>query len=65
MEPGKHSYMAEGTALLRAAHQILDEDPKILHDPLAVTLFGANTEELIETDLERMQSIYLRNAQFV
>lgn len=63
MEPGKHSYMAEGTALLRAAHQVLDEEPKILQDPLAVTLFGANTEELIQTDLERLQSKYLRNAR--
>ena len=63
MEPGKHSYMAEGTALLRAAHQVLDEDPKILDDPLAVTLMGTDTEELIEADLERQQSNYLRNAR--
>jgi methyltransferase (TIGR00027 family) len=63
VEAGKHSYMAEGTALLRAAHQVLDDEPKILQDPLAVTLFGANTEELINADLERMQSSYLRNAR--
>ncbi|MDH3431615.1 MAG: class I SAM-dependent methyltransferase [Gammaproteobacteria bacterium] len=63
MEPGKHSYMAEGTALLRAAHQVLDADPKILEDPLALTLLGANTQELVEADLERQQSVYLRNAR--
>ena len=63
MEPGKHSYMAEGTALLRAAHQVLDDEPKILQDPLAVTLFGANTKELIQADLERLQSKYLRSAR--
>ena len=63
MEPGKHSYMAEGTALLRAAHQVLDDEPKILQDPLAVTLFGANTEELIQADLEQLQSKYLRSAR--
>jgi methyltransferase (TIGR00027 family) len=63
VEPGKHSYMAEGTALLRAAHQLLDDEPKILQDPLAVTLFGANTEELIQADLERLQSKYLRSAR--
>lgn len=63
MEPGKHSYMAEGTALLRAAHQLLDDDPKILDDPLAVTLMGADTEQVIEADFERQQSDYLRNAR--
>jgi methyltransferase (TIGR00027 family) len=55
--------MAEGTALLRAAHQILDDDPKILDDPLAVKLLGANTRERIDADLERQQSSYLRNAR--
>jgi len=63
VEPGKHSYMAEGTALLRAAHQVLDADPKILDDPLAVTLMGADTEDVIAADLERQQSVYLRNAR--
>jgi methyltransferase (TIGR00027 family) len=55
--------MAEGTALLRAAHQVLDDEPKILQDPLAVTLFGGNTKELIYADLEHLQSKYLRSAR--
>jgi methyltransferase (TIGR00027 family) len=55
--------MAEGTALLRAAHQVLDDEPKILRDPLAVTLYGANTKKLLQADLERLQSKYLRNAR--
>ena len=57
MEAGKHSYMAEATALLRAAHQVLDEDPKILQDPLAVTLLGDDTEERIQADLERLRLV--------
>lgn len=63
MEPGKHSYMAEGTALLRAAHQLLDDDPKILDDALAVTLLGKDTAARVDADLERQQSVYLRNAR--
>ena len=63
MEPGKHSYMAEGTAILRAAHQLLDDPPKILDDPLAVRLLGEDAEAIIEADLERQQSEYLRNAR--
>lgn len=47
METGKHSQMAEQTALFRAAHQILDDDPKILLDPLAVTLLGTDTGKRI------------------
>jgi methyltransferase (TIGR00027 family) len=55
--------MAEATALLRAAHQVLDADPKILQDPLAVTLLGDDTEERIQADLERLQRVYLRGAR--
>jgi methyltransferase (TIGR00027 family) len=63
MEAGKHSYMAEATALLRAAHQVLDADPKILEDPLALSLLGSDTEERIQADLERMQREHLRGAR--
>ena len=63
MEAGKHSYMAEATALLRAAHQVLDGEPKILEDPLALTLLGSDTEQRIQADLERMQRSYLRGAR--
>jgi len=34
------SRTALGTAYLRAAHQLLDAPPRILEDPLAVTLLG-------------------------
>jgi methyltransferase (TIGR00027 family) len=63
LQPGRHSYMAEGTAILRAAHQLLDDAPKILDDPLAVRLLGTDTEAIIDADLERQQSLYLRNAR--
>jgi methyltransferase (TIGR00027 family) len=52
MEPGKRSQMAEGTALFRAAHQLLDDDPKILVDPLALPVLGANAAD-IEANRDR------------
>ena len=62
MEPGKRSIMAEGTALFRAAHQVIDDDPKILPDPLAMTLLGKHTED-IEADSERHSKPYLIQAR--
>ena len=41
MEPNQAaSQTALGTAYLRAAHQLLDGDPKLLDDPVAITLLG-------------------------
>ena len=59
MEPGKRSVMAEGTALFRAAHQLIDDDPKILRDPLALTVLGATAEE-IEANREQHSRPYSR-----
>jgi len=37
-----------GTAILRATHQVLDDDPKILDDPLAVGLVdGSSRDEIL------------------
>lgn len=41
------SRTAEGAALLRAAHQALDGEPKILDDPVAIHLLGASAAEAI------------------
>ena len=57
MEPGKRSVMAEGTALFRAAHQLIDDDPKILLDPLALAVVGTSAEE-IQADRERLLRPY-------
>ncbi len=63
MESGKPSYMADRTAYLRAAHQVLDDDPKILADPLAVGLMGSNAESDIKGDIEFLQGPILRRAR--
>jgi methyltransferase (TIGR00027 family) len=54
MEAGKHSYMAEGSAYLRAVHMSIDGEPKILEDPLAATLLGPDFDDKMAADLERL-----------
>ena len=41
MDEERPSITAEGTAVMRALHQTLDDDPKILEDPIGVRLFDA------------------------
>src|SRR5262245_35010942 len=49
MEEGKPSQTAIGPAVLRAAHQILDQEPRILNDPIAVGLVEGSDREQILT----------------
>lgn len=56
METGKHSYMAEGSAYLRAVHMSVDGTPKVLEDPLAATLLGRGFDDKIAADRERLAS---------
>lgn len=54
MESGKHSYMAEGSAYLRAVHMSADGEPKILDDSLVAALLGPGLEDKIAADRERL-----------
>jgi methyltransferase (TIGR00027 family) len=54
-EPGP-SRTAQGVAMLRAAHQILDAPPPILDDSVVLALIGATTVERIRNDPERANS---------
>ncbi|MDP2322686.1 MAG: SAM-dependent methyltransferase [Gammaproteobacteria bacterium] len=56
MEAGKHSYMAEGSAYLRAVHMSVDGKPKVLEDPLAAILLGPGLNDRIAADRERLAS---------
>lgn len=47
---------ARGVAMLRAAHQIVDDDPPILHDPVIVRLLGPDIEALVREHREALQS---------
>jgi len=53
MEPNQAaSQTALGTAYLRAVHQLLDGDPKLLDDPVAVPLLGPDTLARIQANLD-------------
>jgi methyltransferase (TIGR00027 family) len=47
------SRTALATAYLRAAHQILDAEPRILNDPVALVLLGPGAEKRIKDALDR------------
>jgi methyltransferase (TIGR00027 family) len=70
MEEGSSSRTAIWTATLRAAHYLLDGEPKILEDPFARAFAGFSTDEellkglnaLVYPDLARMRTLFaLRN----
>lgn len=63
MQPGRYSYMAEAAAQLRAAHQVLDDEPKVLEDPLAVSLLGPDTERSLLEDRERHDAWFMKRAR--
>ncbi len=44
MEEDRPSRSAEGAAILRALHQTLDAEPKILNDPIAVRLVDPSSD---------------------
>jgi len=52
MTPGKHSHTAQGAAMYRAAHQLVDVPP-VFHDPLAVKIVGADAEHELRSGRSR------------
>lgn len=57
MEPNQAaSQTALGTAYLRAVHQLLDGDPKLLDDPVAVPLLGPDAWARIQANLDSYRS---------
>ncbi len=52
MEEGQRSLTAIGSAMMRAAHLLIDDDPKILRDELAVGLSGFESETALRAALE-------------
>lgn len=49
------SKTALGVAALRAAHQIIDDEPHILEDPIAVRLFPPEALEQMRTEVARLR----------
>ena len=57
MEPNQlANQTALGTAYLRAAHQMLDGEPKLLDDPVAVTLLGPDAWSRIQANVDAYRS---------
>ncbi len=63
MKEGEASFTARFPAILRAAHQVLDGNPKILNDPLAIGFVEGSEESEIEANLGRYQSAPLVQAR--
>jgi methyltransferase (TIGR00027 family) len=60
MDAGRPSATAQGAAILRAAHQILDK-PLIFDDPIALRIIGTRTELALRSNPERFNTHrYLR-----
>lgn len=62
MEDGRPSSTARGAAMLRAAHVLLDDEPKILKDDFARGFSGAASEAELRTALETMRAEFARRA---
>ena len=62
MEEGRPSATAIGAAIVRAAHLLLDDDPKIFQDPLALSLSGAESEAALHATYEARQAAWARRS---
>ena len=62
MEEGQPSATAIGAARMRAAHLLLDDDPKIFQDPLALSLSGAESAAALHATYEAMQAAIARRS---
>lgn len=47
MEKGQPSTIAISSAMMRAAHLLIDDEPKILRDELALSLSGLKDQEAL------------------
>ena len=56
MEEGRPSVTVIVAAMIRAAHLLLDSEPKILQDDLALGLSGIENEAALRAALERLQA---------
>lgn len=56
MQDQNFSKTALATAYIRAAHQLLDDQPLLLNDPVALPLLGENAAETIKGRMEHHQN---------
>lgn len=65
MEASRSGSTAETTALIRALHLLLDDDPKIFADPLALTFLGSERTTALKTNPQMFQTPALRSLRAV
>ena len=53
MDQGKASVTALGSAVARAIHQLVDDDPKVFLDPVAVRLVESSAPGAVEAGMSR------------
>jgi methyltransferase (TIGR00027 family) len=53
MQDAQPSRTAQRVAIRRAAHQVLDEAPRVFHDPLAVAIAGRDTDAEPQSSFSR------------
>ncbi len=63
--PGQRSRMAERTAIMRAAHRLLDAEPLVLDDPLALAIIGPEAEQRLRANLAPYRTLPLRRARAI
>ena len=56
MEERRPSWTAIGSAMIRAAHLLVDKEPKILRDELALRLSGCEDEATLRARLQGLQA---------
>src|SRR5882672_2015672 len=54
MDNKRPSSTAIGAAMLRAAHLLLDEEPYVLRDPLALPLTGIQGDDALRAAIDRL-----------
>lgn len=65
MEEGRPGWTAEGIARMRALHLLLDDDPKIFEDNLALPFLGSEETIRLKTNLDAYQTSELRSLRAV
>ena len=61
MEEGKPSITAIGSAMLRAAHLLWDDAPKIFEDTFALRLSGCDSEAALRAQFDRFDAEFARS----
>ena len=61
MEEGRPSFTALGAAMLRAAHLLWDDPPKIFEDTFALRLCGCENEAVLRVQFDRLAAEIARS----